>query len=362
MPIKNLLKKATRIIGSRGLGSLTNICFYKYITLHFLPATVVNRPVWAQIEITNACNLKCKMCAHSTHRWQSAMPPRMMSMAEFKAIIDQLPYITYALLNDVGEPLLNPELIAMIDYANGKGIKTGFFTNATLMTPDMSRRLITAEGLININASMDGGRPETFESIRIGASFTKICSHLQTFGELKKQMDKATPHLSVWMVATQETIEEIYELIRVLEDIGVTHLNVKNIMENEETEGTRLPSEDLRLLESYKETAARRNVVLSYDKMPAGNCNRPDTRTCVDPWRMVYVNVEGWINPCCYSFGDKDTYFGNILQDGLKNIWNLEAYRQFRRQLREKMPPVCIKCPQHSAQLVAVRHAFSVEP
>lgn len=358
MRIANLVKKGSQIIGAQGMGSLINICFNKYVTLKFLPATVVNHPVWAQIEITNACNLKCKMCAHSTHRWQNEMPPRRMSLAEFAAIIDQLPYIQFALLNGVGEPLLNPDLIAMIEYANGKGIKTGFFTNATKMTPEISRQLINAEGLININASMDAGRPETFESIRIGASFAKICSHLQTFMELKRQKGKALPHLAVWMVTTPEVVEEIPLLIRVLEKIGVTHLNIKNVLESEETEGTRLPSEDVRLLEGCKEIATRHNVVLSYSKAPAGNCNRPDTRTCVDPWRIVYVNVEGWINPCCYSFSDKSTYFGNILEERLEKIWNLGTYKKFRTELKEKMPAVCIKCPKHSAQWVGVKQSM----
>lgn len=358
MRILNLLKRGTRVISDQGVGSLINICFNKYLTLKFLPSTVINYPVWAQIEITNACNLKCKMCAHSTHRWQSEIPARIMKLNEFKNIIDQLPYIQFALLNGVGEPLLNPHLIDMIKYANSKGIKTGFFTNVTKMTPEISRELINAEGLININASMDAGRPETFESIRIGARFSQICSNLQRFMEIKKKMGKETPHLAVWMVTTPAVVEEIPLLIQVMEKIGVTHLNVKNILESDETEGSRLPSEDVKLVESYKENAARHNVVLSYSKMPEGNCNRPETRTCVDPWRIVYINTEGWINPCCYSFGDKSTYFGNVLQDSLKNIWNFDTYKNFRNELKNGLPDVCIKCPKHSAQWIGVKQSI----
>lgn len=353
MGLTFLLRRCGEITRKHGIGTLINTSWAKYHTLKFLPDIVRSYPCRAQIETTNICNLKCKMCAQSVAQWRNQTPRKTLSFDEFCHIIDQLPYITHALISGAGEPLLDPHIIDRIQYAHSKGISTSFYTNATLLTPDKAMELINAEGLVNINVSIDAGNPETYEKIRIGASFLDVCFNIGRFVRIRSQLGKIKPRLSVWMVAMRENIREIPTLIQTLRNIGVDTLKLHNIREAEETEGQLISTEDMKLIKEYKKSAAKQNFILSFGKIPDGNTNKPETRTCVDPWQTVYVNATGWINPCCYSFWDMSTDFGNIFDNNFKEIWNNKSYVRFRQELKTGMPACCLKCPVHSEKWIA---------
>jgi MoaA/NifB/PqqE/SkfB family radical SAM enzyme len=204
---------------------------------------------------------------------------------------------------------------------------------------------------MRINVSIDAGDPETYERIRVGASFSEVCYNIEEFLRIKSELKKDSPNLFVWMVAMHEYIQEIPVLIKTIQKLGLNILILHNISEGDETVGKQLTRDDKKLLEEYKSAAAKKNFILSYHKTPEGNINRTDTRTCVDPWNMVYVNVSGWINPCCLSFGDQQTYFGNIYETSLGKIWNGESFKRFRQELKRGLPNCCKKCPAHSQRL-----------
>ncbi len=299
------------------------------------------------------CNLQCKMCAHSVVQYrQSQIPRKTLTFDEFRLIIDQLPYITHAVISGVGEPLLDPHIIDRIQYAHSKGISTSFYTNATLLTPHKAMELIKSEGLAYINVSMDAGNPKTYEKIRVGARFSDVCSNIESFIRIRSESGKDKPRLSVWMVAMRENIREIPALIQTLREVGLDTLKVHNIHETQAIEGRLISTEDTELIKEYKKRAAEQNFTLSFWKVPDGNIIKPETRTCDWPWRRVYVNVTGWINPCCFSYHDTSTYFGNIFENDFKEIWNNESYVRFRHELKTGMPGCCLKCPHHSEKWI----------
>ncbi len=81
------------------------------------------------LEITNVCNLSCSFCL-GNHR-----PPRFMSVAEFQRVLPQLsPYTDYLCLHVLGEPLLHPQLAAMLEAAHQGGFRVNLTTNGTLLT------------------------------------------------------------------------------------------------------------------------------------------------------------------------------------------------------------------------------------
>ncbi|MBI5234059.1 MAG: SPASM domain-containing protein [Deltaproteobacteria bacterium] len=326
--------------------AVVNICCGKFYTLKRLPEKVANQPLWAQIEITNVCNLRCKMCAQATDKWRKDVPPKTLSLAGFKEIIDQIPYINMALMNGVGEPLLNPNLVDMIDYAHSKGINTQFFTNATLLSPEMSRRLINVEGLMRIRVSLDAGTAEKFDEIRKGASFVSVCENIAGFIKIRAELGRKRPEIVVCLVPMKENIRDIPSLISTLANIGVKALSIGVLLTNQDTGTEPVSAEDIVLIEGYVEMAKAKGINLTYRKEAPNK--GPHTRTCAAPWTYVFVNVAGWINPCCFSFVDKGTYFGNIHEKSLREIWNSDGYKAFIHELKTAMPEVCREYPVHS--------------
>src|SRR4051812_22741932 len=88
-------------------------------------------PRHVQIEVTSACNLRCRMClvryAPAVNKAEGAIPYEL-----FTKIVDDDPALEVVTLQGLGEPLLHPRIVDMVGYLTARGIRCGFSTNATL--------------------------------------------------------------------------------------------------------------------------------------------------------------------------------------------------------------------------------------
>ncbi|MFN8557492.1 MAG: radical SAM protein [Dehalococcoidia bacterium] len=108
-----------------------------------------------QVEVTAACNLRCRMCIV---RYRPAFPrSASMTLRRFERLLDALPSVREVVLQGVGEPLLAPDLYDMIAATTARGIDVEFNSNATLLTRAAWERLIAA-GLAALHLSLDGSR------------------------------------------------------------------------------------------------------------------------------------------------------------------------------------------------------------
>lgn len=78
------------------------------------------RPRELQLEVTAACNLKCRMCL-VRYRPPVNRLAGSMSFDTFRTIVDDLPELERVTLQGLGEPLLNPDLVTMVRYASRRG-------------------------------------------------------------------------------------------------------------------------------------------------------------------------------------------------------------------------------------------------
>lgn len=113
----------------------------------------------AYLEITNVCNLRCAFCP-GTRR-----APRYMTREEFTTLAARLrPYTDYLYLHLMGEPLLHPELPALLAAAGEMGFRVIVTTNGTLLSA-RGGALIDAPAVHKINISLQsfeanaGGQP-----------------------------------------------------------------------------------------------------------------------------------------------------------------------------------------------------------
>lgn len=100
------------------------------------------------LEITNLCNLNCSFC-HGTTR-----PGKFLSPAEFELLADKLRGSTeYLYFHLMGEPLLHPELSALLEQAGCRGFRVNLTTNGVLL-PETSDVLLSAPALHRVNISL----------------------------------------------------------------------------------------------------------------------------------------------------------------------------------------------------------------
>src|SRR5262245_21376305 len=91
------------------------------------------------LESTNRCNELCDQCPR-THLGREA--DRDLSLDEVIRITDQLPALERVVLHGLGEPLLNPQLTAIVAHLRGRGAYVLFKLKATAVSDSLARDLI----------------------------------------------------------------------------------------------------------------------------------------------------------------------------------------------------------------------------
>ena len=114
------------------------------------------------LEITNVCNLNCAFCP-GTRR-----PPRFLSVEDFRLLAGKLRgHTEYLYFHLMGEPLLHPDLVQLLEIAGALGFKVMLTTNGTLL-PKRQDELLAAPALHKVNISLQsfeanaGGELESY--------------------------------------------------------------------------------------------------------------------------------------------------------------------------------------------------------
>ncbi|HXH83539.1 MAG TPA: radical SAM protein [Candidatus Tectomicrobia bacterium] len=321
-------------------------------------------PRYLQLEVTAACNLRCRMCLV---RYRPAADRRTSSLpfAAFRKLIDDLPGLERLTLQGLGEPLLAPDLVPMVEYAAARGIRVGFNTNATLLTRRLAERLVDA-GLDWLVVSLDGATAATYEGIRDGARLARVDANVRGLVEVMRERGASRPALSVAFVAMRRNIGELADVVRLAADWGVRSVRVQNLshsFEDMPADGAYAAIRQFTAAEALwgegdpiaeAPFAAARRVAEELDvtlRLPAVEpvtSRPPGTPGCDWPWTGAYVRHDGRVQPCCMLMGEDRGILGDLGQATFGEIWSGEAYERFRAALEGTSPPaVCRGCSMY---------------
>jgi MoaA/NifB/PqqE/SkfB family radical SAM enzyme len=315
-------------------------------------------PVCLYLETTNRCNLLCETCPRT---FEELEPPADMSWELFTKIVDQYPNIQRVVLHGIGEPMMVAELPAMVRYLKARGTYVLFNTNGTLMREKKSRELIEA-GLDEMRISLDAAEPKAFELVRGRDLFDKILRNVKSFVALKKTMGADKPRLSLWLTGLRETMEQLPAFIRLADEIGVREVHLQRLVFPETGFGLarqesslferRDAEEGAALLEAER-LAAELGVFFdaSGAAEPEVSLKRGDGDApwslCRRPWSLMYFTAHGRALPCCiapFSMKGYDNFtLGDARKQTMAEIWNGNAYQDFRNGLLSDCPPEACK-------------------
>ena len=238
---------------------------------------------------------------------------------------------------------MNPHFCDLLDYAQSKNIDASLITNGMLL----DEKLIHGfnDNLVNVSLSIDTSSSEKFETIRKGASLSKIMKNMHLLKKLKPNID-----ITILVVLMKETIEDLPGVVILANEIGATCINVNHIISLDEfTDQRRITShanKAVHCLMQAEETAKKYHI--DFISRPL----KPRMRSCWQPWLAPLVMLNGDILPCCfmdrsphsvctewYSGVSIDVPFyqyrtGNIFKESFTKIWNGNAFRQVRKTIR----------------------------
>lgn len=162
-------------------------------------------PLHIDLELTNQCNLKCTMCRHGidpdTNQGQ-------MSYNKALEVIDQSVELkVYSMKFQFrGESALHKDLENIIRYSKYKGIlETQLNTNLVAFNKQRIKKLCDS-GLDRIIVSIDGANRGTYESIRVGAKWSKLIKNLMYLNSHKRR-----PIIRIQMTYQDENRGELQE-------------------------------------------------------------------------------------------------------------------------------------------------------
>jgi radical SAM protein with 4Fe4S-binding SPASM domain len=277
------------------------------------------------IEVTNACNLSCKMCYHKN------MKRKIGFMTEnlFTKVIDQAVAlgIENVGLYTVGEAFLHPKIFDFIKIAKQKGVKYVYVTtNGNVLNEEEVKKIIDS-GLDSIKFSIDAASKEIYEEVKTGAKWKKLMGVLMA---LKKIRNKRKSSLRVFgsFVITDKSFKDLFKYKKVFN--GLVDETLFVFIGNQ---GGQVEVNSLLPREIKKEMD---NLILS----------KKDWQPCSLLWKRFVVNYDGKLTICCVDFDAKMVY-GDINESTLKECWNNEKMQRFRRIHRGKkfnILPLCSKC------------------
>lgn len=290
-------------------------------------------PAKAGIEPTTSCNLRCPECPSGLRAF--TRPTGMLQVQQFKAMVDQVHKdLVYLLMYFQGEPYLNPGFLDMAAYAASRGIYTATSTNAHYLSPETARKTVES-GLHEVIVSIDGTTQEVYQQYRVGGNLEKALEGTRELLRQRKALRSATPRVVLQFLVVGPNEHQVEDVKALGKELGVDEVVLKTAQIYDYQEGSPLiPSQD-RFSRYRKGTDGRYQL-----KNKLRN-------QCWKLWMGTEITWDGRVLPCCF---DKDGKYvmGKLGETPFRDIWNSEAYRDFRQSvLRSRgQIDICTNCSE----------------
>lgn len=305
---------------------------------------------------SNACNFQCAACPKTAYKSDNrVLPPEVYERAKKQL----LPHAKVINLQGLGEPMLSPLFFTMIRDAKQFGAAVEFVTNGSKITPENAREIVSSPSRMTI--SIDGACASTHERMRPGSNFEQL---LQALGTIRSEISKPTAHpdfsFSVNTVVSRINIDELVQILEITASYGARQITyIMPAVGEDRTDafvGETIGDHPQQLTERAPVILARADelhiralfppfVVSSKPDHPVAVPSlaaRLFPQECWEPWRTIYIDVDGSVRPCCRM---SNIAMGNILTDDFWTIWNNEHYLRLREIINSDAPPeICRGC------------------
>ena len=325
-----------RLLG-KNLQPLRVINGIKVISSYYL-SKLIKKPIqWGypiafSVEPTTSCNLRCPQCPSGLRSF--TRETGSLELETYKTIIDQL-YRTsgYITLYFQGEPYLNKNFNAIVNYAFQKKMYTATSSNAHYFNKENAENVIKS-GLDRLIISIDGIDQETYSKYRIGGSIDKVIKGTQALVEAKKNLKSKTPHIIWQFIVFRHNEHQLEDIKKMAAEVDVDELSIKTAQIYEfETGNDLIPTN-----ENYSRYKKDENGYRFKNKL---------LNHCWKLWSSCVFTWNGQVVPCCF---DKDAHYqlGSINSKSFKEIWQGDAYQRFRSQLIKgrKHIDICKNCSE----------------
>jgi len=310
-----------------------------------------NNRLWDlwQVETALACNLNCIMCPWVRFRGE-LKDNGLMDVAVWNALAPYLDQVGSVDFTGGGEPTLNKNLVEWMKIAGLHGCQTGFLTNGLLLDQAFSEELIRI-GIDWLAVSIDGADKASYETIRRGADFEKVCRNIKTMSGLRSS-DR--PLLMLNFVIMENNSHQLDDIVRLASKLGIDQINFKqcDVIRSDHGQGLGLfASRESREVKQHRKRLDRaRKLARKLELNTTAFSFIPDEQPVCDqnPCKSMFIGYDGSVSPCInLSMGGPTEFlgaaeifptvqYGNVLTDNLNELWESEACLEYRNRFHQR--------------------------
>jgi MoaA/NifB/PqqE/SkfB family radical SAM enzyme len=300
-------------------------------------------PILGTLLTNYACNLRCSMCRmpqDDARLRREGLSP--LSTDGMLSVIDAFARLgTRGIGFTGGEPMLRPDLLALLRRTRERGMLTHLNTNGTLLTERSVGDLLEA-GVSSMNISLDGATAESHDRTRgVSGSFGKTVEAVRLVDRMRKDRGAAL-RLKVVSVLSEDNLDEVAEYLALAASLGVDCVEFiprqpfpegagKGAVAGPETlaklERVLALLSDAEALPVPLEDSARMLALF-----PPTFRGEPSPLACHAGYNSLAVDCYGRIFPCL-PYLNWDRPAGNVSDMPLETFWYSKAYAPVRAEV-----------------------------
>jgi MoaA/NifB/PqqE/SkfB family radical SAM enzyme len=328
-------------------------------------ASELPRVLW--IELTSKCPYDCVFCSRRVRRGDG----EHMDFDLYRRLISDLRDPELIRLNYSGESMHYPHLIEAICLAKAAGAETELVSVIAGTSEERFRALVES-GLDRLTISLHSMNPEVFQEIYRSSSLENMKRSISLLIRAKREASSVTPRIDISFVATMATLPELPAVAAFARESGIEEVSVIPVIRRD-----KIPAEFRQELENGKlrpqfQSEIRQSMLLAThiakgirisscneDQGPEirlGSLPKPwcaplpagaKIRSCEqNPWETVHILSDGSVVVCEVQ---DHVPLGNAAQQSLREIWQGENYREFRRRYVDGAVSECAQCAWKTA-------------
>jgi len=304
-------------------------------------------PIKLDIENVSRCNFHCTMCQVSD--WPGLKRADDMSFEDYKALIDAQDGLIEIKLQGMGEPLMGSCYFDMISYARAKYIWVRSTTNGSLLhLQDNYKRLIDSD-ICELQISIDGTTPETYEKIRRGGNFKKTADNCILINQYCRDVQRKRTRM--WSVIQRDNFHELEAFPRFAQELGFERLTLSLDLNDWGQEQWKKLNDFLDVREAFRsdqiqaliDLGKQHQVEVTFWFIDKKYDTDNPSHLCPWPFERAYVSSDMRVVPCCLIANPEVTDLGDARD--FSKVWNGDDMITFRKMhLQGQIPKICQSC------------------
>jgi len=297
------------------------------------------------LELGNVCNLHCRMCPRE-YEYGKQMDVGFMPKEKAMSIIDEAyPYLTSIGLTGLGETLLHPHLLEIMQYIKQKkpAVIITISTNAHF-NGYLEKMMPLLQYTDNIQFSVDGVG-DIYEKMRPNTHFDNIKENIRATIKASQQYGCS---FMINFVVTKTNYTDMCNVVRLADELNINSLNFNCVSVASMPNQPRSYYDFFKSEEYLSEVAKVKELAEQYPQIEVtGMCYpyQASFHDCNFPWEYPYITWDGYYVPCCGKPFPKLLNFGNVFEEGLMPVLNSKKAQAFRRLWQKNTAPsFCHNC------------------